>query len=95
MMDTLPGYDAWLEAPYHEAEKAAAAEEQIIEALIVELELDDDEIDGFDFGPYIQEWMEAEDEARYEEYLEREAEIAADAHLDDYGDDWDADDWAD
>ena len=68
MMQGLPGYDAWLEAPYVNAARQEAYEESVIE----ELGLTDEEAAEFDFAAYEEEcrndWELDQAEARAEMY---------------------------
>ena len=68
--NSLPGYDAWLEAPYVDAARREAYEEEIIE----KLGLTEEEAADFDFDQY-------EEDSR-NDYLEAQAEAAAELEAD-------------
>jgi hypothetical protein len=74
MSYSLPGYDAWLEAPYVEAAKWDEAVERAIE----DLELSEEEAETFDFGRYFEE-LEADN-------FDEPDDDADDAWLDSFGD---------
>lgn len=64
--NSLPGYDAWLEQPYTDAARRAAAAEAAVE----ELGLSDEEADTFDYDAYLADREADEGDRLFDEQRE-------------------------